>query len=185
LSFSEYCFSHYPITLTKPGRKNLVIMKQKTLMRCALVTVCAIAVPLVQSKPPAIPITIQTYLSKTFPGWKQTGTATYCIVKFQQSAVAGDFDGDGRRDYAVKFTAGGRGYIVAFVARGADYVPYVLISMSAEEIRHTGLSIGRKGQRNENEEGRTFVLRNDAPAIGTCESEACYYVYRNGGFHCE
>jgi hypothetical protein len=143
----------------------------------------SIAVPFAQSV--AVPTKIQIYLNRTNPGWKQTGTATNCIPKFRQSVVSGDFDGDGRRDYAVKFTQHQKGYIVAFLARGSDYQPYILIDTSAREIRAIGLSIGHKGQRDENEEGRVSVLGNDAPLIGACESDGCYHVYRNGGFHCE
>lgn len=140
---------------------------------------------LVLAKPSGLPLKIQNYLSRAYPGWRQTGTATYCFPKFKQSMVSGDFDGDGQRDYTVKFTAGTRAYIVAFVARGADYQPFVLMSATAQEITHVGLSIGRKGNRSESEEGRVTILRNDAPLIGACESEACFYVYRNGHFQCE
>lgn len=137
------------------------------------------------AKPSALPLKIQSYLSRAYPGWKQTGTASYCFPKFKQSIVSGDFDGDGKSDYTVKFTAGTQAYIVAFVARGADYQPFVLMRATAQEITHVGLSIGRKGNRSENEEGRVSILRNDAPLIGACESEACFYVYRNGHFQCE
>jgi hypothetical protein len=148
-----------------------------------LVLHVSIAVPFAQSV--AVPTKIQIYLNMTYPGWKQTGVATNCILKFRQSVVAGDFDGDGRRDYAVKFTHHQKGYIVAFLARGTDYQPYILIDRPARGIRNIGLSIGHRGQRDENEEGGVSVLGNDAPLIGACASEACYYVYRNGGFHCE
>jgi hypothetical protein len=137
------------------------------------------------AKTTPLPIKIQGYLKKTYPGWKQTATATSCIPKFQQSVISGDFDGDGRRDYAVKFTQGNKGYIIAFLARGVDYSPYVLMDTTAQWIRNTGLSVGHKGQRDEDEEGRVSILRNDAPLIGTCESEACYFIYRNGNFRCE
>jgi hypothetical protein len=56
---------------------------------------------------------------------------------------------------------------------------------SAHDMRATGLTIGRKGERDENEEGRVNVLPHDAPLIGTCESEACPFVYRNGRFSCQ
>jgi hypothetical protein len=140
---------------------------------------------LILAKPSALPVKIQSYLSRAYPGWRQTATAIYCIPRFKQSVVSGDFDGDGRRDYAVKFTHGRQGYIVAFLARGLDYNPYVLLNTTEQDIRRTGLSVGRKGQRNEGEEGPVTILPNDAPLLGTCESEACYYVYRNGNFRCE
>jgi hypothetical protein len=140
---------------------------------------------LMLAKPSVLPPKIQSYLNKTYPGWKQTATATNCFPKFQQSIVTGDFDGDGRRDYVAKFVQGRKGYIVGFLARGVDYTPSVLVDTTMQDIKRVGLSVGRKGQRNENEEGRVSILRNDAPLIGACESEACFYVYRNGRFQCE
>jgi hypothetical protein len=137
------------------------------------------------AKPIPLPIKMQTYLTKTYPGWRQMATATYCIPKFQQSVVTGDFDGDGSRDFAVKFIQGNKGYIIAFLASRADYRPYVLMNTTAQDIKRIGLSVGRKGQRDQSEEGPMSILPNDAPLIGTCESDACYFIYRNGSFRCE
>jgi hypothetical protein len=156
------------------------------LLRYQLIAVLILgATNVIIAKPMTLPAKIQTHLTKTYPGWRQTATATNCIPKFQQSVISGDFDGDGSRDYAVKFIQGNRGYIIAFLARGADYRSYVLANTTAQDIKRIGLTVGRKGQRNEGEEGPVTILPNDAPLLGTCESEACYYVYRNGNFRCE
>jgi hypothetical protein len=131
-----------------------------------------------------VPTKIQSYLNQNYSGWRQSAIASNCYVEFKRAVVVGDFNGDGRRDYAVKFIHNRKGYILAFLANGTDYQPHVLLDTSAGELKNIGLTLGRKGDKNADEEGRTSRLPNDAPVIGACESEACPYIYRNGRFNC-
>ena len=137
-----------------------------------------------RSRRPAVPTKIQSYLNKNYSGWRQSATANNCYAEFKRAVVFGDFDGDGRRDYVVKFIHNHKGYILAFVARGIDYRPHILLDTSEGELNITGLTSARKGAKMGNENGRTSRLPNDAPVIGTCESEACPYVYHNSKFSC-
>ena len=126
-------------------------------------------------------------MTGTYPGWKLNATAVNCPREFKRSLVAGDFDANGRRDYAVKFMSRRKGYIVAFLSRGADYKPFLLEDGSASEMRNQGLSIARKGETypeivNDNFDRVTRRLRQDAPVGGTCESSAYLYIYSNGVF---
>lgn len=145
-------------------------------------------VPLfVHSAQTNLPIQIRNYLNNNYPGWKLSSKTTGCNREFERAIVSGDFDGNGRRDYAVKFTSGRNGYIIAFLSRGTDYKPYTLESGSIEQIRNQGLSISRKGERygeivNDNFDRVSRRLPYDAPVGGMCESSTYYYIYRNGGF---
>ncbi len=94
-----------------------------------------------------LPAKVKSYLDKNYLGWKQTSVATDCYSDFSRAIVAGDFDGDKKRDYAVKFIKGRKGYIIAFLERKTNYEAHVLESDSAAGIKNTGLSIARKGEK--------------------------------------
>lgn len=134
-----------------------------------------------------IPAKVRTYLNRNYSGWKPTAIASGCYTKFARSIVSGDFDGDGKKDYAVKLVRGTKGYVIAFLARGDDYSAFVLEARSARDIKNYGLSIGRKGERypigGDPPDVIYGKLPNDAPFVGPCESDSGgYRIYSNGRF---
>jgi len=129
----------------------------------------------------ALPAKVRTYLTDNYRGWKQTAVANGCYASFRKSVIVGDFDSNGKSDYAVKFIHGRRGHILAFLSRGTDYKPYRLESMSASELKNTGLNIARRGERIEGEDV-SFTLTDDTPVIGTCASHPGFYRFRSGDF---
>lgn len=129
-----------------------------------------------------LPAKVRSYLSDNYAGWKQTAVANGCYATFKKSVVVGDFDSNGKRDYAVKFTHGRKGYILAFLAKGTNYKPYLLESGTATGIKNTGLNLARKGERIENEDGDVYYLRDDSPVIGACGSHGGFYSFRDGDF---
>lgn len=129
-----------------------------------------------------LPAKVRSYLTDNYSGWKQTAVANNCDAGYKKSIIVGDFDSNGKRDYAVKFIHGRKGYILAFLTKGADYKPYLLANGTANEIKNMGMSMDRKGERIETEDGDVFYLKNDSPLIGECESEAGHFRFRNGDF---
>ena len=133
-----------------------------------------------------LPAKVRSYLNKNYSGWKQTSVAKLCSSDFSKAIIAGDFDGDKKRDYAVKFTKGRKGYIIAFLERKTNYEAHILESDTAAGIKSTGLSIDRKGEKypigGDYPDLIYGRLPNDAPMIGPCASHAGYYVYKNGRF---
>lgn len=134
-----------------------------------------------------LPAKAANYLDKSYPGWKLSSVADGCGAEFSKSKVSGDFNGDKKTDYAVKFLKGRKGYIVAFVSRGSDYKPIILESSTVEEIKYQGLGVAKKGETydeiiNDNSDGAGRRLQNDAPVGGTCESLSYFYIYKNGAF---
>jgi hypothetical protein len=92
-----------------------------------------------------------------------------------------------KTDYAVKIIRGANGYFLGFLERTSGYEPHVLFSQPAREMANTGMTPARKGEKysiGDIEDNRYGRLPNDAPIIGTCESEACQCIYRNGAFKC-
>ncbi len=134
-----------------------------------------------------LPVQVRNYLNDSYSGWKQTVVANGCFADYKKSVVMGDFDGNGRRDYVVKFVHKSKGYFIAFLEQNTDYEPHILLSVSATEIRSMGLTVGKKGEKysiGEVEDNKYGRLPYDTPIIGVCESEACPYIYRNGSFQC-
>jgi hypothetical protein len=134
-----------------------------------------------------LPAKVKSYLNQNYKGWKLTGKTDGCGAEFSKSAVSGDFDGNRKSDYAIKFIAGKRGYIIAFLNQGTNYKPVILENETAKGIINQGLSIARKGETygeivNDDFDRVTRRLANDAPVGGTCESSAYLYIYRNGNF---
>mgnify|MGYP002083183942 FL=1 len=134
-----------------------------------------------------LPAKVKSYLDKNYSGWKLSSIAQDCGVDFENSRVSGDFNGDGKTDYAVKFNKGRKGYILAFVSNGSEYKTHILESGTITEFKRQGLAIARKGETygeiiNDNFDRANRRLRTDAPVGGTCEASTYYYVYRNGTF---
>lgn len=133
-----------------------------------------------------LPAKVKSYLNKNYSGWKQTFVAKLCSSDFSHAVVAGDFDGDRKMDYAVKFIRGRKGYIVAFLERKINYEAHVLSNDSATSIKSVGLSIARKGEEypigGEYPDYIYGRLLNDALMIGECASHAGHYIYKNGKF---
>ncbi len=131
-----------------------------------------------------LPTKIKNYLDKNYRGWKISPTPNYCGDG--KSVVAGDFNGDKKRDYATKIFRGKKGYIIAFVERKNDYAPFLLYSRTAVETRNTTLILYRKGEKyytELGEESSAIVLKNDALYDSPCESDASViHVFRNGKF---
>jgi hypothetical protein len=135
----------------------------------------------------SLPAKISSYLNNNYKGWKLSSETDGCGAEFSKSKVSGDFNGDKKTDYAVKFLRGRKGYIIAFVSNRANYKPIILESGTTRDIKNQGLSIARKGETygeiiNDNFDRVTRRLQNDAPVGGTCESSAYIYVYKNGVF---
>jgi hypothetical protein len=135
-----------------------------------------------------LPAKIKTYLNKSYKGWKLAPASSSCSDEYRKSFVAGDFDGDRKTDYVVKFTVRRKGYMVAFLERRSGYRNYTLFSMKASGIRETALGIFAKGRKwstgdFDDRNAETITLENDAVFEGPCESDDTgIYVYKNGRF---
>ena len=104
--------------------------------------------------------------------------------------MAGDFDGNGKQDYAVRLTHKRKGYFMAFLEQKTDYQAHILLSLSATEIKQYGMTKAEKGDEYSigdpyEDNARTGRLPNDAPVIGPCGSLASPYIYRKGRFSLE
>lgn len=127
-----------------------------------------------------LPLKLRSYLNKNYAGWQLVSVADGYASDFEGAFRTGDFDGDGKIDFLVKFIAGRRGYIAAFLERSYGYEAHVLHgNMSAAELRRTGINIFRKGEQL----GRYARLPHDSPFDGLCESDTGgAHIYQGGRF---
>jgi hypothetical protein len=129
-----------------------------------------------------LPRSLKGHLDSNYRGWRLAGE---CYEKASENkrVLAGDFDGNGAKDYAVKFVRGGRGFMMAFLANGKRWKPFYLhIWKDAEDARLSDLMLFDKGDQYELGESN-FRLKVDAPADFRCESDVGgVHVYRNGKF---
>lgn len=113
----------------------------------------------------AIPPKVKSYLDSSYKGWQFSRASKYCTSSTTNGEISGDFDGNGKTDYAVKIKRGSKGYVIAFLSRGANYKPFVLENKSATNIEDTALELER---------GRIFVAN--------CETSSYFFIYRRGKF---
>lgn len=119
---------------------------------------------------------VQTYA----PGWALLRANRFCGAN-ARSSVSGDFNGDGRTDYAARLARGRQGRIVTFVSGRQGYRTVVLEEGSRESMDAQGLAVARRGSRhliidNLDRPRRPMTLANDAPVGGTCESSSYLYL---------
>lgn len=131
---------------------------------------------------PALPARIKKYLNLNYRGWKPAPSKEDCGSEVNDGFVYGDFDGDGKRDYAVKFTKGKKGYMLALLRRGNKYRAFVLHNAHPDEMIYSSIMLWKKGEIFEDGKIK-FRLRRDAPAEYRCESDVGgMHYYRNGKF---
>jgi hypothetical protein len=143
-----------------------------------------------------LPSSARRTLNRRFPGWKFVKVSLEVRQFFEKemkgaspSLISGDFDGNGRIDYAALIqhgkvfnergkAIGSKYYLVAFLRRGRGYRMYVIKDPDGEY-----LCLAKKGTRDYNyEEQKEITYANDAIMTGIFEKAGSSYVYRNGRF---
>jgi hypothetical protein len=141
----------------------------------------------------ALPAQAIAVLDSTYPAWSMVDNFAVLedpglqLSKLDTSEcypnlVWGDFDGDGRIDYAayVQYNSESQGRITGIVAllkRGQSYEPHLLQGGS------DFIWLAKKGSRRYDfETGKYFILGNDAIDDIFIEKAAATFVFQNGRF---
>jgi hypothetical protein len=133
-----------------------------------------------------VPTKVKNYLNLNYPNWviakqympSENGESTPDIKAIDK----GDFNGDGKLDYAVIITKDDRRYVIALIAAKNSYKAY---NLSADG---SGLRIGvvKKGEKisSENANGKTKSLRLKNDGVGLSDQEGILrtYYWQNSKF---
>jgi hypothetical protein len=144
-----------------------------------------------QSTPVGIPSAIKIILNRNYPGWKMGAVSIEVDnffkgkkFNFMPVLVSGDFDGDGRADYAIKINYKRKWHAILFLARGGNYKEYVLLAGENFPDLDVYFSLNKKGEKGFNfETGKHFIYQNDAVEIGFYGKASIAYVYQDGSFN--
>jgi hypothetical protein len=157
-------------------------------MLCSQSALCA------QHHVDELPASARLTLNRRFPGWKfaevsqevrqffateMTGKSPYLIN--------GDFDGNGKLDYATLIWHGQvrngkvtwpRAFLVVFLRKGSGYRIYVIKEPDGEY-----LCLAQKGTKDFNyDEQKEITYANDAILTGILEKGGSSYVFEKGRF---
>jgi hypothetical protein len=136
----------------------------------------------------AVPQRLQTFLSRNYPGW--TITTSFVVDQPRIPAIVnGDFNGDGRRDYAVLITKGERMYAIAAIATGRTYRGYNLLGQNRGSGNGWLGSIGifPKGDSvspryDAIDPGKLIRMQNDAIQLNDGMETMQVYYWKGGKF---
>ncbi|MDQ3918284.1 MAG: hypothetical protein M3348_07385, partial [Acidobacteriota bacterium] len=147
-----------------------------------------------------LPRAVRAALDARFPGWRfaEAGAEVrrFFAERFpgaRPDLIKGDFDGDGRTDFALLIEHGNferRGVSfervverLAFLKRGTGYRLYSL-ERSSPADPELYLTLARKGAASrEFRTGRRFKYPHDSISVSHFEKAGGTYVYRRGRFH--
>ncbi len=152
-------------------------MKARILLGSLIFVVFATQINFAQN----LPAKIKSYLNKNYKGWKLQKDLCYPDEP-GKAIVTGNFNGDGKLDYAVKFVRGKKGFILAFLAQNQNYKAFVLHNTDATEVKSLRLDVWKRGDRYVMSDQNVYV-KYDAISDFRCESDiGGIHLYRNGKF---
>jgi hypothetical protein len=145
---------------------------------------------LAQANP--LPIDIDTVLSSRFPGW-EWGVVGADVKRFYREShgreypkfISGDFNGDGKTDYALKVQCNGKkgntDVVIAFVSKDSNFLVFVLKTSSANYENYVTLE--KRGSRvYDFGTDKEFVLRSDAVNLAHFEKAVETFIFKTNRF---
>jgi hypothetical protein len=147
-----------------------------------------------QNQSNRLPESARMLLNRRLPGWKFTEVSQEVRQFFETEMtgqsphlIGGDFDGNGKRDYAVLISHGQvrygeqtwpRSLLVVFLRKAEGYRMYIIKEPNGEY-----LCLARKGEKDFNyDEQREITYANDAILTGIFEKGGSSYVFEKGRF---
>jgi len=137
---------------------------------------------------PALPAAVREALDGRYPGWALAPVNGEIARWFSEygfdyapSVVAGDFDNDKRRDYAVQFVRGGKSLVVAFLDRGGKWERHELTDDAPDPF--TFLLRYSRGEKDfDFEKMKPFRYTADALGVMYFKKTPYTFMYRRGKF---
>jgi len=133
-----------------------------------------------------IPANVNDYLKKSYPGWT-IGESWVIDSKPRKAFESGDFNGDGKKDYAVLLTKDDRKYAIVLLVSKTGFQAFNLEAQNSENAWIAGISINSKGSKiNLNDASaispKPFQLKNDGVYLYDGEGHGRTYYWQNDKF---
>lgn len=170
-------------------------MKKVLLVSLVLWVLSGISLAQEENSKVELPAAARLILDKKYPGWKLPKVREDIRQYFKKSdaelnLVQGDFDGNGRQDYAlqieygVEFDSGGRAHpkihFVALIQRAGKFKLHIV---DADGGGRDFIAIWKKGEQGYSYETQSrFIFANDAVEAVFFEKAAVSYVFEKGKF---
>ena len=150
----------------------------KNLILCVTTVVLSVWVSNAQN----LPAKITSFVNDHYKGWKQTpGTC-----ENRNWALRGDFNGDGKSDYLLRFRSGNsvkntQLSLLAFLNHAPNYIPANIMDAKYDgDMKRSSFKIMKKGETVQLV-GGPVKLRTDAVMTYVCETDnVSVFVLRQG-----
>ncbi len=171
-------------------RKNKLILKIRSLIIFAVLLASYSPTSIYgQITVKKLPNAIKTILDRDYPGWQFAEVAKEIYeffkmekVEFDPNFIMGDFDGNGKRDYAIQIVHGGKRIVLAFLKKGNFFKKYVL-ETSPEPNPDIYLWLLKKGEKDYDYEAeKEFFYPTDAIGVIYFEKAGVSYIFKKGKF---
>lgn len=128
---------------------------------------------------------VEKYLNKFYPDWK-IGESWIIDAPRKKAIESGDFNGDGKTDYAVLIEKDGRLYALALLADKNSFKAYNLLAQNSENKWIAGVDIAPKGEEyslgEEPESAKKLRLKNDGIFLYDGEGMGRIFYWQNNKF---
>lgn len=133
-----------------------------------------------------MPTKVNEYLKKNYPGWT-IGESWVVDSKPRKAFETGDFNGDGKKDYAVLIEKDDRIYAIVLLAGKKSFQAFNLLAQNSENRWIAGIDITPKDseiylKESSNDSPETFVIKNEGIYIYDGEGHGRTYYRENGEF---
>lgn len=133
-----------------------------------------------------LPAKVENFLKKNYPSW-EIGKSWVVDSQPRKAIGSGDFNGDGKTDYAVLITKDDRIYAIALLARNNSYKAFNLLAQNRENRWIAGIDVAPKGSEvssNSTPKGsdKTFQIKNDGIEIYDGERHGQIFYWQSGKF---
>lgn len=139
-----------------------------------------------------IPAAIRSYADSAYPGWRlstiteEMRSAFFAHSKSHPSYIRGDFDGNGKEDYALQITYPDSiqysRAVTVFIAQGERFTPYLLRSGPEDPERYIFLS-PKGAKRFDWETEKSFLCPSDGISIGFAGKAVETFFFHHGKFN--
>jgi hypothetical protein len=154
-------------------------------MKQVLIILAVVFLTSVAAGAQTLPVKVENYLKRNYPGWA-IGESWIVDSAPRKAIESGDFNGDGKKDYAVLIQTDDRIYALALLADKNGFRAFNLLAQNGENRWIAGIDLMPKGSEvyfnNDANPAKSFPIKNDGLEIYDGERHGRLYYWQNGRF---